>query len=57
MIREWKEEMEEVRGIKRWREELRQMKEEVKERIKEQEKMMRGEIESIRREFKEREEK
>lgn len=57
MIREWKEEMEEVRGIKGWREELRQMKEEVKERIKEQGKMMRGEIESVRREFKEREEK
>lgn len=46
----------EVRGIKEWREELKQM-EEVKEGIKEQGKLMRGEIESMRRELKEREKK
>lgn len=43
--------LKEIRRIKEWREELRQMKEEVKEGIKEQGKMMRN------REHKKREEK
>lgn len=44
-----------MKGIKGWREELDRMKEEMKERIEEQGRMVRGELEKIRKEFKEKE--
>ncbi|CAL1672140.1 unnamed protein product [Lasius platythorax] len=57
----WKEEIEDVakemRGMKGWREEIRMMKEEVKEGIKEQGRLMREEIEKLRKEFREGERK
>ncbi|KMQ92892.1 hypothetical protein RF55_7068 [Lasius niger] len=60
ILKGWKEEMEdaakEVRGMKGWKEEIRMMKEEVKEGIKEQGGWLRGEVEELRREFREREE-
>lgn len=59
IIKSWRNEMEdlvrEMRSMKGWKEEIRNMKEEVKEGIKEQGKMMREEVEELRREFGERE--
>lgn len=55
ILRGWKEEIEDVakemRGMKGWREEIRMMEEEVKEGIKEQGRLMRGEMEELRGEF------
>lgn len=56
----WRENMEEVmkefKAVKDWRED-RVMKEEVKEGIKKQGKMLREEVEKVRRELKEQEER
>jgi len=52
-----KEMMKEIRGMKDWKEDIRAMKEEVKEGIREQGKMLRDEVEKVRRELREQEER
>jgi len=59
MMRMWRGEMgelmEEIRGMRGWREELKQMKEELKEGIREQGGWMKEEMETLRRDLRERE--
>lgn len=58
-MRRWRDEVEEVmkelKGIKDWKEELRQMKEEVREVIREQGRLWRGEIDELRKKRKDQE--
>lgn len=53
MMKRWREEMEDVmkelRSVKDWREDLRKMKEEVKEGIKEQGRVLKREVKKMRR--------
>ncbi|KAL6416457.1 hypothetical protein ACFW04_011849 [Cataglyphis niger] len=61
LMKTWKLEVEElmneVRGMKGWREEIRKMKEEIKEKIREQEVRISEEIEKVRKELRESEKK
>ncbi|XP_024886911.1 golgin subfamily A member 6-like protein 1, partial [Temnothorax curvispinosus] len=60
-MRKWREEVKEVRNdlrkVKGWRGDLRQMIEDMKEGLREQGRLMRGEVEELRRKCREREEK
>jgi len=61
VMRRWRGEigevMEEIRGMRGWREEFKQMREELKEGIREQGGWMREELETLRRDLRERETK
>lgn len=56
MMRRWRDEigkvMKKIKSMKDWKEELRLIKEEIREEIREQGKLWRGEINKLKKEWK-----